>query len=119
MVFFLIGNISLCLVQQRRTDGEGPIAFLPGEFGVSRRDAFNPLAAFGLDCSGEIGHSDGRGNRNQGMHMVGYTANNKRDAAKRTNDATYVIEQAWQVVTANSDSIIFDMEYQVDIVLYK
>lgn len=119
MVFFLINDISFCLVQQGWTDGEGPIAFLPGKFVVSRGDAFNPLTAFGLDCSGEIGHGDGRGNRNQSMYMVGHTTDNKRDAAKRTDDTANIIEQARQVVTVNSDSIIFDMEDQVDIVLYK
>lgn len=119
MVFFLINDISFCLVQQGWTDGESPVAFLPGKFGVPRRDAFNPLAAFGLDCSGEISHRDSRRDRYQSMYMVGHTTDNKRDATKRTDDTANIIEQAWQVVTVNSDSIIFDMEDQVDIVLYK
>lgn len=51
--------------------------------------------------------------------MVGHTTDNKRDAAKRTDDTANIIEQAWQVVMINSDSIIFDMEDQVDIVFNK
>ena len=115
VMLFLSFDVTYGLFQQRRTDAERAIAFLPNEVLIVAVNSFYPFATVGLDFLDEFGHTHGFWHGGQDVDVVLYAANGNRVSPYVINNASDIGENLRQVFFPYTDARAFHMEDDVDV----
>lgn len=121
MVVLGLGSDVICgLVKMPVIHRESAIAPLPVEaFVVALIQGLDPLAAMGLDVLDELGEGHGFGQVGEDVDVVADAADGDKDGFHVGDAAADVGKDLRQVLVAYLHAGAFDVEDDVDVVLYE
>ena len=113
----MVADVLCNSVQTSVIHREGTIASLPAEaFVIAFVQSLDPLAAVGLDAFHEVGQGDGLGQRGEDVDVVADAADFDGDTAHVADETADVGKHLSEVFVAYLHAMIFDVEYDVDVV---